>query len=157
MSVSDKVSYRGKTSWDKEISFKEVDKILQERELPPREPDLDVGEVIGKFTDLIKKTNKISKALDGGLINTGIPVDAEKNPEVYEAVKRLDPDSKGLRVSYSFYKKIINTMQQLSENIRVDDLADSLGSGLLGTSEAIRKKILGKNSTTSPKREGLES
>jgi len=139
--ISDKINYKGKASWGKEVVYKEVDKDLEEGRLLAKEDKIDVESLIGSFGDLAKKASKINKALDNLLGGLRIPIDPDKNPEVTRAVKDLDPHSKGLYITYSFYKKVLKTLQQASKNIELDDLAGSLGSGTVGNSEAIRKKL----------------
>lgn len=140
--VSKKILYEGKADWGKKSRYEEVVSPLPSQGVQS-EPGKDAARsLIGNFGDLTKKAEKISAAVEDILHDVTIPVDPGQNPEVYAAVKMLDPSSKGLFITFALYKRILSTLKQVSRKVKLDTLSESIGSGILGNSEAIRRKLL---------------
>lgn len=115
---TNKLNYKPDIEWYKERMYRVAEEEKpKDRLYTPTEEDIDPDQLLQNYRDLTKKAQKLDSVIDELSMALSIPIDTEKQPEVSDAVARLDPSSKGEFLSYTLYRDLINQDEAGRTNI----------------------------------------
>jgi len=139
---SQRVGYKAKIEWYKE-RFTAITAGKPAIEAPTEflETTSTPDELIDILGDLQKKAEKLDKRIDTESEGLKVPVDKEKQPDIFKAVAELDEDSKGEYISYDLYRRLVAQQEAALENIELTDIIENVTGDPLSDSLLIQDRI----------------
>jgi hypothetical protein len=145
---SSKINYKAKISWYKErIAELSQGFINPSAYIPGNSPEV----YIENLKDISKKAEKLSKRIDDESDKLSIPVNKEKDPEVYAALLKVDPNSGGESISYPLYKSLLERLNAGVQNLNVTDIISRSSNDVVSNSKLIQSGIYSGYSSYSGK------
>lgn len=147
---SSKLNYKAKIDWYKE----RIASLSQDFSNPSvSKEDINPDQYIANLRDLRKKADKLSKRIDDSCSGLRIPVDKNKDPDVYTALLIVDPKSGGEYVSYELYKKLSEQVMSGMTSLKLDDILTNCSSDVNSNSKFIQDRIYAGYSSYSGKKQ----
>lgn len=143
-----KVSYKAKIEWYKERAFDISDgKVTLESYLKEKNVDFELQEhspeeLISILDDLSSKARKLEDKIAFLSAALFIPVSRDSQPELFGAILSVDPASKGEKISYQLYDRILREQEHAYNNVDLDYIVSNTTGDVHSDSLAVYDKIL---------------
>lgn len=135
---SSKINYRAKVEWYKE-RIASLSQGFVNPSARPSDPEPDSYR--DNLDDLGKKADKLSKRIDDVSDGLKIPVNKDTDPDVSEAVNKLDPESGGAYVTYKLYKSLVEQVNAGIKNVKLEDIIEKSSNDINSNSQLIQATI----------------
>jgi hypothetical protein len=135
---ADTVGYKAKITW-----YKERIAALTQGFVNPSAANTapDADKYLKDIADLRKKIDKLNKRIDEQSAGLKIPIDKNKDPDIYEAVLQIDPDSGGAYLSYELYKRAMDQVSAGLRNVKLEDIALNSSYDTASSSQQVQSSI----------------